>query len=231
MKNFDSKKPRKVAPLPKLSNKCVDIGSKTFNLRKEDETMRIGAAFRIISVLTLIAILLAVVSCKMKETSPELERKLCDAAYSLDLKTTDELIKRGVNVNTTVYKSNNPLTLAILGAAQSKVGSDTDINDKKALRLLMMRTLIDAGADVNAKASGNRSALAFARVVDDDKDVEEMLLKAGANPDTKEDEGRAASAPKVAMAAVAKLSYALEVEEAAKKDLDKAKQKVINGEK
>ncbi len=133
-----------------------------------------------------------------------------------------------MNVNTSVYKSANPLTLAILYAAPSRV-EDSPSEAKRFLRLQMVRFLLDNGANIN-KGSSTQSPLAVARTIDDDKDLEELLLLAGANPETTKEEETSKNKLKKMNAALMELVYQVEASEAAEKELEEMKKKIIGND-
>jgi ankyrin repeat protein len=95
---------------------------------------------------------------------------------------------------------------------------------------MLVRYLIDNGADVN-RGDDKHSPLAIARLTDDDKDLEQLLLKAGADPNTEAEEGNAATTPKKMNAAAAKLAYYVEAADVAGKEANLEKQKIISGKK
>ncbi len=173
------------------------------------------------AILTMVAVLLFVVGCKHKETNPKLERELSNAAYKGNVSKVKELINRGVDPNTKVYKGHSPLSLAILSGVTNI--NSTYSENQNVNRLLLVRILIDAGADVKSKSLMGRTPLEFARLVDDDKLLEEMLIKAGADSNIPEPDK---SMPKIGMAIVAQMDYLLQVREEAKEQLQEAKEQL-----
>jgi ankyrin repeat protein len=177
------------------------------------------------ATLTIIVVLLFVVGCKHKETNPKLERELSDAAYKGNVSKVKELVNHGVDVNTKVYEGHSPLSLAILSGVTefNSTYSETQNRD----RLLLVRILIDAGADVKSKSLiRNRSPLDFARLVDDDNLLEEMLVKAGADPNIQETDK---SLPKKGLAKIAELDYLFQKMAVAEKEIQEEKRKIVEG--
>jgi hypothetical protein len=153
-------------------------------------------------------------------SNPELERELSDAAYNGDIKKMKELIESGVEVNTSVYKTGTPLVLAILYAAPKSL-YDSPSDYKRIIRLGMVKLLLDNGADIS-KGNDVGTPLSIARITDDDKELEEMLLRAGADPNAVAKEGWQEKPLKINAASFA-LMYALEAEAAAKERQKKEK--------
>jgi ankyrin repeat protein len=130
-------------------------------------------------------------NCKSGHTSPELEKILCEAIFNSEVSKVKLLVEKGVNVNSKVYELVSPLSLVIISGFDTKSPKTTSLSveERRFNRLLMARLLIDNGADVN-NSNGKLSPLSIARIGDDDKDIEELLIRAGANPNTQEDESK-----------------------------------------
>lgn len=168
-------------------------------------------------------------STNPKTSNPELDRQLCEAAIEGEYAKLQVLVKNGADVNSRIYNNSTPLILAILSAAPHKV-DDSPSMTKRLTRLQMVRFLLDNGADVNLPAPV-RSPLAVARVVDDDKELEELLIKSGANPDTAAQEGEARNREKKLTAGAMRLVYHLEVSTLLEEAVNKEKRKIIEGNK
>lgn len=114
------------------------------------------------------------------------EQELFIAAYQNDYATLYKLTLQGVNVNSTRLNSNScstPLTAAVLGGSSGL----QEVNLlRRESRLDVVRALLEAGADVNAADKGGATALMYARA-DGDALLVDILLKAGANHNVRDD--------------------------------------------
>ena len=141
------------------------------------------------------------------ETDPQLDRRLCDAAWAGDVEQIKELCLLGANIECFNDNGNTPLHLAIeqgnyeavntlleLGAdieRRTRLGdwtpllhavevvSDAAIQLRRPADNRLIRLLLDYGADVHQRCLDGDSAIGLAREFTN-AEAEEILREAGA---------------------------------------------------